>query len=335
MGVVSRRGVAAGVGALLLVANSTTYAQLTTPQHGDREAAEALFRAGRASARAGDYQGACRRFTESFRLDPAMGTLINLGDCEEKLGHWVRALANYRQAERELSPGDERLPPLHERIAALDEKIPTLVVRIHAPLPVGARVSKDGAEFGASALDLPLKVDPGMHEIQVLVPGEPSKSLHIEVHEGESREVWLDTDRASVTPAAQAPPVSVVRKPDVASASDSSPTARRWGWISLATGSVALATGAVTGILAIHASNVVKSECDARHACSQAGLDANAAGPTYTTISTVAFGLAAAAGGVGTYLLIKNPSGGPSAGGTQLSASITSREGALFVRGEF
>ena len=52
----------------------------------DTPDADTLFRQGRASAEAGDYPHACVAFTESFRLEPALGTLLNLADCEEHVG---------------------------------------------------------------------------------------------------------------------------------------------------------------------------------------------------------------------------------------------------------
>src|SRR5687768_2981870 len=51
----------------------------------DAAAAEALFRQGRQAADAGDHAKACEKFKESNRLDPALGTVFNIADCEEKL----------------------------------------------------------------------------------------------------------------------------------------------------------------------------------------------------------------------------------------------------------
>ena len=57
----------------------------------DPAAAEALFEAGRQAATRGDWTTACPKFAESQRLDPAPGTLLNLADCEEHLGHLASA----------------------------------------------------------------------------------------------------------------------------------------------------------------------------------------------------------------------------------------------------
>src|ERR1041384_7022387 len=49
-------------------------------------AAETLFREGREAVKRADYAVACPKFQESQRLDPAIGTLLNLALCEESWG---------------------------------------------------------------------------------------------------------------------------------------------------------------------------------------------------------------------------------------------------------
>src|ERR1044071_9787666 len=48
--------------------------------------AEALFRDGRALIKAGKLASGCDRLAASERLESSVGTLLNLGDCREKLG---------------------------------------------------------------------------------------------------------------------------------------------------------------------------------------------------------------------------------------------------------
>src|SRR5687768_8531645 len=52
----------------------------------DAAAGEALFIEGRRLMKVGDRPAACAKFAESQRLDPAVGTLANLADCEEQRG---------------------------------------------------------------------------------------------------------------------------------------------------------------------------------------------------------------------------------------------------------
>jgi tetratricopeptide (TPR) repeat protein len=86
----------------------------------DPVAAEALFREGRSAADAGNYAVACPKFEESYRLDPAPGTLLNLGDCEEHRGQLALALQHYRQLHAELPETDDRRPIAAARARALE-----------------------------------------------------------------------------------------------------------------------------------------------------------------------------------------------------------------------
>ncbi|HEU4616168.1 MAG TPA: hypothetical protein VFS15_28920, partial [Kofleriaceae bacterium] len=46
-----------------------------------------LFEEGRALAKQGKYEQACATFSRSLELERAPGTLLNLADCHEHLGH--------------------------------------------------------------------------------------------------------------------------------------------------------------------------------------------------------------------------------------------------------
>src|SRR5262245_28423128 len=54
--------------------------------------ADAAFEAGRAAMESGDFSTACQHFAESLRLEPAVGTQLNLGECYERLGRYASAL---------------------------------------------------------------------------------------------------------------------------------------------------------------------------------------------------------------------------------------------------
>jgi tetratricopeptide (TPR) repeat protein len=80
---------------------------------GDPPAAQALFKQGRDAAKRGDHATACEKFAESYRLDPAPGTLLNLGDCKERLGMLASAWQYYTAAAEQLS--DERTDIARQR----------------------------------------------------------------------------------------------------------------------------------------------------------------------------------------------------------------------------
>ncbi len=71
----------------------------------DQAKAEALFGEGRRLLAASRFAEACPKFVESQRLDPAIGTQLNLGDCYEKTGRTASAWAVFRDAAAEAQKG--------------------------------------------------------------------------------------------------------------------------------------------------------------------------------------------------------------------------------------
>lgn len=69
----------------------------------------------------GDFALACLKFDQSFQIDPAVGTLFNLGNCQEKLGRTSDACKSYRGAEQMARQRgqDERAKFAGERASAL------------------------------------------------------------------------------------------------------------------------------------------------------------------------------------------------------------------------
>src|SRR5271163_2218463 len=109
-------------------------------QASDPAAADALFQKGREAAEKGDWASACPKFSESQRLDPAPGTLLNLADCEEHLGQVASAHEHYKTALETMSSSDDRIPFAKQHIAALERKVPHLTLNATADLPSGAKV---------------------------------------------------------------------------------------------------------------------------------------------------------------------------------------------------
>ncbi len=87
----------------------------------DREHAEQLFQEGRELMQKGQLEEACARFAESFELEHAVGTLLNLASCMERSGRVPRACELYTEA-RDLSKSggrDDRARFADDRRAAL------------------------------------------------------------------------------------------------------------------------------------------------------------------------------------------------------------------------
>lgn len=271
---------------------------LAEPAHAGDAAAEALFRAGRDAFAAGDFRTACARFEESQRLEPAVGTVINLAQCHEQLGQVASAWRRYREAQDRLTAGDERLELVKLRLAAIEPRLPKLSLRLGQPSP-GAAVVRDGVELGEASLGVAVPVDPGKHEVTVSAPGHATRSIEVELRESESKELVVEIG----PPLATAPPSAAPRPTLGPDAGTRDETRRTMGYVVGGVGVGALAASLITGALVLDKKAVVEDECSGK-LCSAEGVEAGESGRTFSTISTIAFAAGAAGIGVGAYLLL-------------------------------
>ncbi len=137
-----------------------------------KAAAEALFVEGRQLLAQGKYAEACPKLEASNRLDPAVGTLLNLAMCYEKAGKTASAWATYVQAMTTYpqQPNDFRLDYAKQHASAL---LPVLSkVTIQTPnVPADARVTRDGVVVASASFNVAVPLDPGHHVIEATASG--------------------------------------------------------------------------------------------------------------------------------------------------------------------
>jgi hypothetical protein len=286
----------------------------------DPAAADALFRQARDEVAAGRFAQACPRFIESYRLEPAPGTLLNLADCEEHVGQLAEALEQWQRALDTLPKGDDRITYVRDRLDRLKPRVPHLVLRTVSPSAV---VVLDGVDLRAAALGVPIPVNPGTHTIVVRSPGHEDRSYSAPLAEGATVEMDVAAGEVAVTPSISG----------ASHASSSSSSLGALGWASMIAGGVGLTVGAVTGVAALSDASTVRNHCP-NHACtSQSDMDTARTGSTLTTVSTVGFGVGIAGVAVGSYLLFVRrdrahqqtsvvPLVGPQGGGVSWSGSF-------------
>jgi hypothetical protein len=315
---------------LAFAASSTARAQ------SDVAAAEAIFEAGRAAMEKGDFASACPRFRESERLDPAPGTLLNLADCEEKLGHLARAWEAWREALATLPADDARRPAAKSRERAVESRVPRLTLTRAPGAPEGTVARRDDVEIHAASFDVPLPVDPGEHTIVVSAPGRDAKQTVITLKEGEQR--TLVVEPGPPTTSTPTPIPTPTPTPTPTSTSTPTPTSSPFPWrpIGFLTGAVGLAgigVGSAFGIAAIGDKSTVDANCFGAKGCKQPGADAASAGRTSAILSDVGF----AAGGVlvaaGVLLVLTHP---PQRAAFVLPAPVVfARGGGVVLEGAF
>jgi hypothetical protein len=298
---------------------------------GDPVAAEALFREGRAAAKRGDHATACAKFAESHRLDPAPGTLLNLGDCKAQLGLLASAWQYYREAADRLA-GDPRAAMARKRAAEIEPRLSRLTLELAPGAPGDTRVARDDVTLGDASLGVALPVDPGEHRINVRAPGREDRHYRVSLAEAESKTLAVEpgppAKRAPAPPRADTPPAGNTTPPGKETPAEApSGISRPLGFVVLGLGVAGVAAGAVTGIMTIDRKNTVEADCPGGVCATSAGLDAASEGKTLSLVSTIAFAAGAAGLGLGTYLII---AGGSPAQTTTALALTTSARGAGF-----
>jgi hypothetical protein len=148
----------------------------------DPAAADHLFNEGRQLMRAKRYAEACQAFERSQRLDPGLGTLLNLGDCYEELGRFASAWRVFKQAADQAAQASDtkRSVEARMRVSALEPRLSRL--RIQAP--AGVELSCDGDDLKRTAEGADIAVDPGAHDIRASQTGRSDWSVRVEVAAG-------------------------------------------------------------------------------------------------------------------------------------------------------
>ena len=163
-------------GAMLVFALSFGWARpaLAEPSAADKAAAETLFVDARKLLAGGKYAEACKAFAESQRLDPGVGTLLNLGRCYEKMGRSASAWSTYREAAAAARAAGQGAREKNARHAAdvLEPKLPKLTIVVAgAETTPRIEVRRDGAVVPASMWGMSVAIDPGEHLFEASAPG--------------------------------------------------------------------------------------------------------------------------------------------------------------------
>jgi len=148
----------------------------------NKAAAEALFDDAKKLMAAKRYAEACPKFADSERLDPGVGTLLNLGLCYKQNGQTASAWSSYREAASQArSEGQtDREELARQEAAALEPQLTKLVIEVPKETAAinGLEIKRDGEVVPAGLWGVPAPVDPGMRTIDVAAPNK--KALHLE-----------------------------------------------------------------------------------------------------------------------------------------------------------
>lgn len=284
------------LGAMMIVAAPAA------AQDTDAQVAETLFKQGKTMFDGGDYAGACAKFKASQDLDPAVGTLLFLGDCNEKQGKAASAYAAF-QGAKELAAerGDKREKIATVRAKALEPLVSRLEINVLSEVE-GLVVRRDGVEVPADAWGAPQPVDAGEYTIEAIAPGYEPFSKKVEVEDGgttKSVDIPALVKRGSEE---GPPPPAPLPTPTKAEEEEDDPFGGSLligGIVMSAAGLGAVIAGGVIGSQAQAAYDESLELCRTETICSAAGLEKRDDASSKAGISTGLFvggGIAAAAG---------------------------------------
>ncbi len=162
--------------AIVMLAVSPAYAQAAE--------AETLFREGKRLLKQGRVAEACDKLEASERIDPQVGTELNLADCREKNGQtssawamFVKAAANAKHADQENRAAEAR-----RRASVLEHQLVYLTISVPAASVVDELViTRNGTAIDRALWDQPVPVDPDEYTIAASAPGRTSWSVTLAV----------------------------------------------------------------------------------------------------------------------------------------------------------
>jgi hypothetical protein len=134
--------------------------------------ADRLFQEGLALFDEGKFDEACTKFEQSIAKDPrAIGTLMNLGRCNERRGKVATALKLFQEAYDRATEANAvgTRDKAQERIAALAAQVPVVIIKHLAPPLDGEKLVVDDAVVPLDKQELNL--DPGTHTFVLTAPG--------------------------------------------------------------------------------------------------------------------------------------------------------------------
>jgi hypothetical protein len=268
----------------------------------DKAAADALFSQAKALMAAGKYAEACPKLEESQRLDPALGTQLNLADCYEHTGRTASAWGLFNEVARasEKRGDKERAAEAARRAAVLAPTLQKLAIVVPPATRVtGLEVRKDGELVGEGSWGSALPTDPGAHTIEASAPA----------HKAWSTVVRVETSGAGAS-------VEIPRLEALAGPPGVGTLTPFWGPQRIAgaavggVGLVGLVVGAAFGVVTFQKTSDAKPYCSATLPyCTQAGITLENDAKTTANVSNAAFAIGGAAVVAGLVTFFTAPAG--------------------------
>lgn len=304
----------------------------------------------------GDYENAAIAFNRAFELRPSYKILYNVGQVENELKHYAKALIAY---SRYLEEGGDELS--EERRAEVSKRIEELKVRVGYITVLfsraGVTVLIDGERQGNTPLEEPLLVDMGTHELSlrdgikeiyketVRLAGGQSITLSLDANDRRAGSAAPSVPAADVAPPDSAPEQTAPTQPAADAAADRTDVAqpapveappkkkRVWTWVALGVGAAAGIGGGVLGGLSMAKEKTIISSCEGRDCPTSEEGEAETAG-RMALAADVLYGVAALGGVTALVLFFVEPKRHEKRA-VSAAPAVSPTGGGLLIQGSF
>jgi hypothetical protein len=247
----------------------------------EKAAAEALFQQGTELMGEKQYAAACEKFAGSHQLDAALGTLLRLADCNDRIGKSASAWAMFKEVSSVARTRNEteRLRIAEERAVELEKRLSKLEIKLETKnVPVGFELKLNGVSIPRATWDLAVPVDPGRQKLEASAPGRITWTGTVEVPDGPTTRS-IEVPVLAVKPTSAEPGSSSALSGSASTSpvrdTTSSPgsTQRTTGYVLGALGIVSLGLGGFFGYRAYSQNQDSLAECraDDTNACTAGG----------------------------------------------------------------
>ena len=261
--------------------------------------AETLFDDAKELIAHGNSAAACPKLAESHRLDPKLGTLLNLAACHESVGKTASAWGEFSEARRmAVKQGRaDREAYAADHVGLLEQRLSRVTFSSEEP-GVEPDLTLDDELVGAALFHTPVPLDPGPHAVIARRAGRVAVTVTFTVSPGPSAQTVslpkLATAPLDLGPELGPPP----------------PVSGQWkrsaGLVALGIGAVGAGLSTAFGLNASSKHSDAGSHCSGR-VCDPEGLELQGSARSSADAATVAAGVAVVAIGVGAFLLLTAP----------------------------
>jgi hypothetical protein len=317
--------------ALTAIVSTGAVARAAEPNESGAAAAESLFQEGRHAMDQKKYGDACPKFLASYKLSPAIGTLLNLADCYEKNGQLASAWARFHEAialGQRLGRAD-REKTAKDRAEKLEPRLIRLTILAQDP---HLDVKLDGNPLDSAVLGTPVPIDPGKHTIDAAAKGK--KAFH----------TTIDVSERTKSPSVEIPELEATKEPtppketpkegpkETPPESTAGATQRTIGIVAMGLGAAGLGVGVFFGLRTSATWSDAQKHCTGIE-CDPSGVSLAGQAKDAGNIATIAFiaGGVVAAGGAALFFTAPSPHDGHDKSGVSVGVG----PGDVLVRGRF